>query len=171
MNNISFKLSFPFLSSEKDWFVDIAYYRLLNATNLRRFAIGLDANMFITSLTDEIETLEGLESSEYDSSYVTGTIGPSALFWFISPENRKFGSYAGCTFAWNIGRPEIVFQPVLGTRYFLDQNKAFSLELRYAKFNDDIVQYTFNYYGNAYKTESTQIFNKLHLNLGIQVVF
>lgn len=171
LNEVSLKLSFPVLSSDEDWFVDISYYRLINETNLRRFALGLDANMFITNVTSEIETLDGLEPSGYDSSYVSATIGPSLLFWFIPPDNRKFGSYAGCLFAWNIGRPEIVFQPFIGTRYFLDQNKAFSLELRYAELQDDIYQYEFNYYGNAYRSSATQTFKKFHLNFGIQVVF
>lgn len=171
LNEVSLKLSFPFLSSDEDWFVDISYYRLINGTNLRRFALGLDANMFITNVTTEIETLDGLETSGYDSSYVSATIGPSVLFWFIPPEKRKFGSYAGCSFTWNIGRPEIVFQPFIGTRYFLDQNKAFSLEFRYAELQDDVVHYEFNYYGNAYRSSATQAFKKFHLNLGIQVVF
>ena len=43
MNSINLKLSFPFMSKDKDWFVSMSYYRLVNEKSLRRLGYGMDA--------------------------------------------------------------------------------------------------------------------------------
>jgi hypothetical protein len=169
--NIALKLSFPLLSADNDWFVDLSYTRLVNTTSLRRLGLGLDLSLFVTTVTVEHPTLEGLGPSYYDSSYISLTIGPSAQFWLTVPEARNFGTYIGAVLAWHVGKPEVVFQPCIGSRLFLDLNKSISFELRYASFSEDIVNYSFNYYGNAYSSIKTQQLEKLHMNIGIQVIF
>ena len=171
VNDISLKLSFPFMSVQNDWFVDLSYFRLLNAEALRRFAIGLNVNMFITTVSVEHDVLQGLSQGRYDSSYVSVTLGPAVQFWIFPPERRNFGTYAGCAFNWHTGSTEFSIQPYLGTRFFLDLNKAVSLEIRYATLNESIVHYDFNYYGNAYSYRVDEKLEKLHVNLGLQIVF
>jgi hypothetical protein len=171
LNGLDFRLSFPLLSSDKDWFVSLSYYRLINTRVFRRLAYGIDANMYVTTVSVTHETFRGLEPSTVDSSYINAFAGPSVLVWLVPPEIRTFSSYAGCTFAYHFQNSELVFQPFIGTRLFLDMNKAISLEIRYCEYKANIVHYVFNPYGSAfhYKVEST--FEKLHVNLGIQIVF
>ncbi|MBN1598596.1 MAG: hypothetical protein JW894_09905 [Bacteroidales bacterium] len=170
LNNINLKLAFPFSSFDDDWFVSLSYYRLINANKLKRVAFGIDGNMFITTLSVNHETFPGVQASK-DSSYITGFVGPSVLIWLISPDRRNFSSYIGSTFGLKLNNPEFVFQPVIGTRLFLDINKALSLECRYSAFDIDVVNYTFNSYGDADRYTVRQHFNKININLGIQIVF
>lgn len=170
-NNFHLKLGFPFATSDHDWFVDISYYRLFNKTNLKRFAWGVDGNMYVSSVSVSYPTLSGLDLAKVDSSYITGFLGPSLLFWILSPDRRRFSTYAGCTFAIQFNNPQLVFQPFIGTRYFMDMNKALSLEFRYSEYTRDITHYEFNPYGNAVSYIKSEHFIKFHVNLGIQVVF
>jgi hypothetical protein len=170
-NNLNLKLGFPFLSSDKDWFVSLSYYRLINQTSLRRFGIGVEGNMFLSTITVSHETLPGRDVANYDSSYVFGFIGPSALFWILKPEKRYFSTYAGCSFTFKTDNGRFVPQPFIGSRIFLDINKAVSFELRYAEFNSEITNYNFNLHGNASRYKVTDKFRKINFNLGIQVVF
>ncbi|MBA7552349.1 hypothetical protein ES705_44910 [subsurface metagenome] len=171
VNNLNLKLAFPFTSLDNDWYVNLTYYRLLNKTNLKRFAIGIDGNMYVSTISVSHNTLNGLDPVSSDSSYITGFIGPSVLFWLISPDRRKFSTYVGCTFSVQLNKPQLVFQPFIGTRFFVDINKALSLEIRYASYDRDIVHYNFNYYGNAERYTVSKHFDIIHLNLGVQVVF
>ena len=170
-NNVNFKLSFPVMSFNDGWFMGLSYYRLINTQNLRRIAYGFEANMYITTVSVTHNTFSGLEPSTVDSTYINAFVGPSALLWLVPPEKRKFSTYAGCTFAYNISKPELVFQPFIGTRYFLDINKAFSFEMRYCEYKADVVNYTFNPYGSAFTYIVERTFSSLHASLGIQVVF
>jgi len=170
-NNLNLKLAFPFITSDHDWFVDISYYRALNKTNLKRIAWGVDGNMYISTISVSYPTLPGLEPAVSDSSYITGFAGPSVLFWILSPDRRRFSTYAGCTFSIQLNDPQFVLQPFLGTRYFLDINKALSFEFRYAEYDRDVTHYVFNPYGNASSYSVSEHFVKFHFNLGIQIVF
>jgi hypothetical protein len=93
------------------------------------------------------------------------------IYYFIRPERRFFSSYLGCTFSVNINEAEFAPQLFLGSRIFLDLNKAISLELRYSEFDREVLHYTFNPYGKAFSGMETDTFSKLHATLGIQVVF
>ncbi len=170
-NNLNFKISFPLLSLDNDWFVSLSYYRLINSSYLRRLAYGVEANMYVTTLSVTNNTFRGLDPSTVDSSYINVFAGPSVLFWFIPPEKRMLSSYAGCTFAYNFSNPALVFQPFIGTRFFLDMNKAVNIEIRYCKYNADVVHYTFNPYGSAFRYNVESTFDKLNANIGIQIVF
>jgi len=170
-NSLNFKLSFPVFSLDDDWFVSLSYYRLLNTNRLKRIAYGIDVNTFITTVSVTHNTFRGLEPSTSDSSYISTFAGPSLLFWLIPPEKRLFSTYAGCTFAYNFNKPALVFQPFFGSRVFIDLNKAISLEIRYCEYKTDIIHYTFSPYGNAMRYEVESTFEKLHANLGIQIVF
>lgn len=170
-NNLNLKLAFPFATSDHDWFVDLSYYRVLNKTNLKRIAWGIDGNMYVSPISVSYPTLPNLEPSKSDSSYITGFLGPSLLFWIIRPDRRRFSTYSGCTFSILLSKPQFVLQPFIGTRYFLDINKAISLEFRYFEYDRDVTHYIFNYYGNATPYTKSQHFVKFHINLGIQVVF
>lgn len=170
-NNLNLKLAFPFTSSDHGWVMDISYYRLLNKTNLKRIAWGIDGSIYVSSVSVSYPTFPDLEPSTSDRSYITGFLGPSLLFWILSPDRRSFSSYTGCTFAVQFNNPQFVFQPFIGTRYFLDINKALSLEFRYSEYNRDITHYVFNPYGNATTYIKSEHFVNFHINLGIQVVF
>ena len=170
-NSLNFKLSFPLLSFDEDWFVGISYYRSVNRQFWRRLALGIDANMYITTVSVIHNTFRNLEPATADSSYIHAFAGPSVLVRLVPPENRMFSTYAACTFAYNFSNPEIIIQPFLGTRYFLDMNKAVSLEIRYCEYKADVVHYMFNPYGSAFHYKVESIFDKLHANLGIQIVF
>lgn len=171
LNNLNFKLSLPILSFKDDWYVGLSYYHLLNASRLRRIALGIDANMYITNVSVTHNTFSGLEPSVVDSTYISAFAGPSLMVWLISPEIRKFSTYAGCTFAYNFSKPALVFQPYAGSRIFLDMNKAVSFEIRYCEYLTDVVQYVFNPYGSAFSYDVERTFQKIHVNLGIQITF
>jgi hypothetical protein len=171
LNNINLKLGFPFLSAESDWFVSFSYYRLINNSSLKRLAWGIDGNMYITNVSVEHITFNGLEPAKADSSYPNAFLGPSVLFWFISPERRLFSSYAGTTLSFDVKSWNFVPQFYLGSRVLLDLNKAISAEIRYCEFSREVTYYTFNPYGNASKYEVSEKFMKLHATLGIQIVF
>jgi hypothetical protein len=170
-NNLNLKLALPFATSDHDWFVDLSYYRVLNKTNLKRIAWGIDGNMYVSTISVSYPTLSGLEPAESDSSYITGFLGPSLLFWVLSPDKRRFSTYVGCTFSYEFSKPQFVIQPFAGTRYFLDINKALSLEFRYFEYDRDVIHYVFNAYGNASRYKLSKHFVKFHINLGIQIVF
>lgn len=171
LNSLNLRLGFPFLSADRDWFVSLSYYRLLNNTNLRRIGIGLEGDMFLSTITVSHPTLPGRDIASYDSSYVFSFAGPSAMFWILEPERRFFGTYAGCTFSFKLDNGNFIPQPFIGTRFFLDINKAVSFEFRYAEFSSEISHYTFNLYGNASKEILREKFRKINVNLGIQIVF
>ncbi len=170
-NNLNLKLGFPFATSDHDWFVDISYYRALNKTNLKRIAWGIDGSMYISAVSVSYPTLPNLEPARADSSYITGFIGPSALFWILSPDRRRFSTYAGCTFSVQLNNPQFVLHSFIGTRYFLDINKALSLEFRYSEYDRDVTHYVFNLYGDATHYTISEHFIKFHVSLGIQIVF
>jgi hypothetical protein len=170
-NNLNLKLGFPFMSINSEWFVSLSYYRLINKQSLRRFAYGMEGNMYVSNISVTHNTFPGLDEAQEDSSYIDGFIGPSVLFWLLPPERRYFSTFAGVTLALNLNGMIPSLQPFLGTRFFLDMNKAISLELRYCEFNRDIVHYTFNPYGNADHYIESDKLTKFHVNIGIQIAF
>lgn len=171
LNSLNLKLGFPILSSGRDWFVSLSYYRLLNENNLKRFGIGVEGNMFLSTISASHSTLPGRDITSFDSSYVFSFLGPSALIWLIKPERRYFSTYAGCTFAFKLDNGNFVPQPFIGSRIFLDINKAVSFEIRYAEFDTNITHYEFNLYGNANSYKVNDKFRNLNFSIGMQVVF
>jgi hypothetical protein len=170
-SNLNLKLGFPFTSYQSDWYLSLSYYRLINNSKLRRLAYGIEGNLFVSNITVMNSTFPGLEPASVDSSYIDGFIGPSVLFWFLPPEKRNFSSYAGMTFACNLKGMKLALQPFLGTRFFLDMNKAISFEVRYTEFNREIVHFSFNPYGSAHRYLVSDRLKKLLVNIGIQIAF
>jgi len=173
-SGLSLKLGFPFTTSENDWFIDLAYYRSLKIKNFNRLSIGLNANMLLTTVTSKVSsdsTFPGLAVSEGDSSYISWFIGPSLLFWIFPPDNRYFSTYIGLTGAYSLNKKNFSLQPFIGTRVFLDFNKAISIELRHVSYDLDVVQHTFNPYGNAYRNSQLTEFKEYIVDIGIQIVF
>jgi hypothetical protein len=174
-NDLSLKLGFPFTTSKNDWFIDLAYFRSLKINNFNRLSVGLDANMILTNVSNTVSVSDSIFPGKgvavSDSSYISEFIGPSCLLWLTPPENRYFSTYMGLTAAFNINNHEFSFQPFIGTRVFLDLNKAISIELRHVSYNLDVVHYTFNPYGNAYRNMQLTDFNEYIFDIGIQVVF
>ena len=170
-NDCNLKFAFPFISTQGDWFTGLSYYRLINISNFRRVALGIDANLAISTIKTNYSTFPGLGEARVDSSYLSFFIGPSVLLWLLDPDRRYFSTYAGCTFALNTNDNTFGIQPFLGTRVFLDFNKALSLEIRYVSYNLDVMHYTFNPYGNAYSYSMNEKFDELLVNIGVQVLF
>ncbi len=173
LNDINLKLAFPFTSTGKDWSVGVSYYRTLKIKDFDRIALGLDANALISVVEVSHPTFPGLKNSVSDSSYVTFFGGPAIQFWIIKPEVRKFSTYIGSAGTLQFDNKQFVAMPFIGTRFFLDMNKAFSLELRYISYNRNVIHYTFDPtgLGSAKRFSVPMHYNEFFVNFGIQVVF
>ena len=168
-NNISLKIAWP-VTSSADWYLGLSYYRLLKIAELRRIAAGVDVSMVTSGQIIEYETLPGIEE-DFDSTYITGFAGPSLLFFLTKPYTRRFSTYVGCTFAFAFNNGEITYQPVAGTRFFLDMNKSISIDFRYLSYNFDIKKFRFNYLGQAESYYASKLEERLILNFGLQICF
>jgi len=169
-NCLSLKLAFPFISSNSDWLIDLSYYRTLKIKNLNRISVGLDASLILSPVSVSDTTFLN-NTATFDTSYISGYVGPSILFWLIRPENRYFSTYAGLTAGIGLDDGDFFFQPFIGTRIFVDFNKSISIELRHVSYDLEIVRYTFNAYGNAYRSTTLENFQDYLLDVGIQIVF
>jgi hypothetical protein len=169
-NCFNLKIAFPFMTSNADWFIDLAYYRTFTKKFFDRISIGLDANMILSPISITDTTFLD-NTGSFDTSYISGYIGPSMLFWLRRPENRYFSTYAGITAGIGLDDGAFFFQPFIGTRVFIDFNKAISIELRHASYDLDVVHYTFNPYGNAYRRKELEDFEDYLLDIGIHIVF
>jgi hypothetical protein len=169
-NCMSLKLSFPFLTIENNWLVDLSYYRMLNGIYLNRFSMGIDANLLLTPVSVSHTTFRN-NSATFDTSYFSGYVGPSLLFWIIKPDKRYFSTYVGLTSGMRLNDGNLFIQPFIGSRIFIDFNKAVSIELRNASYDLDVVHYTFNPFGNAYRTIESENFNDFMLDIGLQIAF
>jgi hypothetical protein len=168
-NNIGLKIAWP-VTSSADWYLGLSFYRLLGIGKFERLAVGADISMVTSGQIIEYETLPGIEK-DYDSTYITGFAGPSALLFLTKPYLRRFSTYIGCTFALAFNNGEISYQPFTGTRFFLDMNKSINVELRYLSYNFDIKRYRFNYLGQAESYYANKLDERLILNFGLQINF
>ncbi len=172
-NEIGLQIGFPFTNNKHDWYMDFTYYRILNLTNFKRLAYGLDGNLIISTLTDRYKTFPGLGLASTDNTYLSFLLGPSFRIWLLNPDRRYFATYAGCNLAFDFNN-EFKFkpQPFIGTRVMLDNNKALNLEIRYVSYNLDVVHYSFYAYGIPDKyTEKDKQFDELLTNIGLQILF
>jgi hypothetical protein len=169
-NCFGLKMSFPFLTFNKNWFVDMTYYRTLNKKSLDRISLGIDANLLLSPVSESDTTFQN-NTTTFDTSYISGYIGPSILFWFRKSDKRYFSAYAGLTAGIGIDDGDLFIQPFIGTRIFIDFNKAISVEFRHTPYDLDVVHYSFNAYGNAYRSKKTEKFKEYLLDIGIQIVF
>lgn len=167
--NIGLKIAWP-VTSNADWYLGLSCYRLAGIGNFKRLAVGADVSMVTSGQIVEYETLPGIEK-DFDSTYVTGFAGPSALLYLTKPYLRRFSTYIGCTFAFAFNNGEISYQPIAGTRFFLDMNKSISIEFRYLSYNFDKKKYRFNYLGQAESYYANKLDERLILNFGLQISF
>ncbi len=168
-HNIGLKIAWP-VTTNADWFLGLSYYRLLKIAEFRRIAAGIDVSMVTSGQLVEHETLPGIEE-DYDSTYITGFAGPSMLIYLTKPDIRRFSTYIGCTFAFAFNNGGITYQPIVGTRFFLDMNKSVSIDFRYLSYNFDIKKYNFNYLGQAGSYYANKLEERLILNFGLQICF
>jgi hypothetical protein len=172
LNDINLNFGFPYTTGLGDWFAGLSYYRIAKISNFQRIALGLEANLIVSKITTEVQnTVPGLNLAKADTTYISYYIGPSALLWILSPDRRYFATYAGCAVAYEFNQNEIGFQPFLGTRVLLDFNKALKIELRYVSYDLDVVNYSFNLKGNAYRKLTNNEFHEFMVNIGFQVLF
>ena len=168
-NNFSLKLAYP-LGQESGWFLGLSYYRLLKTGNFKRLAPGLDISVVTLNQNVEYVTFSGLETS-YDTTYINGMAGPSLLLYLTKPYLRRFSTYIGSTFALTFSGAEFVYQPFAGVRFFLDMNKAVSIDIRYLAYHFDAKRYRFNYLGKADSYIINTSDARLIINLGLQICF
>ena len=168
-NNLGLKISWP-IGPESGWFLGLSYYRLLNIRNFKRIAAGLDVSVVTSNQSIDHETLPGIEVP-FDSTYINGFAGPSILLYLTKPDIRRFSTYVGCTFAFSFNSGEFTYQPIAGTRFFLDMNKSFSFDVRYIAYHLDVKRFNFNYLGQAESYFSNKLDERILLNLGLQICF
>jgi len=169
-NCLGIKIAFPFTTLKNNWFIDLFYYYTFEKKYFDRVSVGVEGNFLITSISKTYNTFPGQEAT-FDTSYISTFIGPSALFWLRRPENRYFSTYAGLTGSIEINDGRIGLQPFIGTRIFADINKAISLEIRHVSYRLNVAEYSFNPYGNSIHNQSSEIFNDLIIDIGLQIVF
>jgi hypothetical protein len=170
-NNLGIKITYPFMQ-DWGWFIETNYYRRISIGNFNRLALGAEAIMVTKPQTFIIDsTLLGQELAEKDTTYTDGFIGPSAILWILRPQRRTFSTYIGTTIAYSLRRNEFGIQTFLGTRYFLDLNKAITLEARYLPYKIDLIEYTTNPFGNAFKSHSLKDIHRFLINIGIHIYF
>lgn len=174
-HNIALKFCPPFTDS---WSVGLDYTYMLNVGSFNRIGIGLESKMLFTKVESEIATFPNVSGTDpasipgnSDSTYTSGMFMPHLTFWLTNPEKRFFSFYAGAGFPFAVPINKFFVQPFIGSRLYLDINKALLLEIRYVNYELDIVEYAFNAYGNAYRTESINTYNNLMFNIGLQVSF
>jgi hypothetical protein len=173
--NISFKVTPPFFDN---WLVSLGYYQTLKTKN-NKFNLGLEGSMLVSNISTQFETFRDITNksdsiyqiSTVDSSYLSTTIGPTIYYYFNNPLRRNFGIYAGLAVPFCFQSKKLSIQPYAGSRFLLDLNKALTVEVRYISYNLNVTRYNFNPYGNASYYIKNETFNKLILNIGLQVYF
>lgn len=172
LNSLGIRITYPFMQ-DWGWFIEANCYRTLSIGNFSRLAVGAEAIMVTKPQSFTIDsTLTGQDPSEIDTTYTDGFIGPSAMLWILKPERRAFSAYIGATLAYSLRRNELGIQPFLGTRYFLDLNKALTLEARYIPYKIEPIEYNFNPTGNAIiKSYGLKEIHRFLINIGIHIYF
>jgi hypothetical protein len=169
-NNINLKMGFPNITG-KDWFIGLSYYRQIKLGNFDRLAPGIESSIIVTDYKTTLTTLPGKPEATVDSAYVTAFVGPSLLVWITRPDRRYFSTYAGSTWNFDLNMGKIVVEPFLGTRFFLDMNKSLNIEARYYSYHLNVKEYTFNEFGNAFRSDIEKVNAHFIINIGLQVNF
>ncbi|MBN1115995.1 MAG: hypothetical protein JXA77_02235 [Bacteroidales bacterium] len=175
-HNFSLKATLPVFDS---WLFALGYSHLLNIGDFNRIGIGFEGGMVVSTITSELPTFPDIQNSTdssyivetSDTSYTSGFIGPKVTIWLNNPLNRKFGMYAGISAPYFLSQKEFHLHPFIGTRIYLDLNKALFVEAKYISYKLDVLEYSFNPYGNASSNTINQSINKLLINLGLLVSF
>ena len=169
-NNISLKMGFPNFTG-KDWFIGLAYYHQIKLGRFDRLAPGIESSIIVTDYSSTLSTLPGKQDAKVDSAYVTAFAGPSLLLWITRPDRRYFSTYAGSTLNIELSTGKFAAEPFLGTRFFLDMNKSLNIEARYYSYHLNVTEYTFNEFGNAFRTDMEKVNKHFVINIGLQINF
>ncbi len=167
-NNLALKLSNPFGG---DWLVGLSYYANINGKLFNRLKPGIEISMSTLNRSITLTTLPGVDETKFDTVYTSYFIGPSLVFFLTKPSVRRFSTYLGSTFSLKFNGGDFVYQPFIGTRFFIDMRKSFSIDIRYLNYHVDIKEYSFRYNGNAIRNTRELTVQKLRLNLGFQINF
>ncbi len=169
-NNFNVKLAYQF-DKQSGWFLGLSYYRHLSLDNFNRFALGIEFSMLTIKNSYTLQTLPNSPSATFDTTYISLFAGPSFLLFLTKPHIRKFSTYVGSIASYSFNEKELIFQPFLGTRFFMDLRKSFSIEFRYLMYHMEVKEYTFNFLGSAVSNTETVLDNKFLINIGIQINF
>jgi hypothetical protein len=174
-SNVAIRIAPPIFSN---WMVSFDYRHTFK-TKHNKLSLGIDGSMLVSNVTTKHATFREINGnqdtvyrfSETDSSYLCTSISPSIVYQLNNPLRRNFGFYAGLAVPYCFQSKSFSIQPFAGSRFFLDLNKAFVIELRYISYNLNVAHYYFNPYGNAFRYTKNEMFKKLILNIGLQVFF
>ena len=138
---------------------------------LSRFRPGLEITMSTHKRSISLSALPGASETKFDTVYTNFFIGPSFLFFLTKPHIRRFSTYFGSTFSLTFNGGEFVWQPFIGTRYFIDMRKSICLDFRYISYRLNAKNYTFNYLGNAIGENEEIGVDRILINIGVQINF
>ncbi len=166
-HNIGIRFAIPI---KNNWSLNLNYYKHLSINGFRRLALGIESSMLVHNKTVELSTFPG-QTAKADTSYIFGAIAPSVSFWITNPMERFYALYFGVSAPFIFPENQISISPFIGSRLYIDLNKAITLEMRYHNFNFESVNYSFNPYGNAQSLKTEDTFEQIMINLGLQVSF
>lgn len=169
-NILCFKLTYP-TGKNSGWFIGLSFYGNLNPACLNRVKPGIDITMSSHRRSESLVTLPGASAESYDTIYTDFFIGPSVLFYITKPYIKRFSTYAGATFSFNLGSAQFVLQPFLGTRYFIDMRRSVNLDFRYISYHVNVSDYSFSFAGNAIESNQNIKVERILVNLGVQINF
>lgn len=167
---LCFKLTYP-MGSNAGWFIGLSFYSNLSPASLSRVRPGIDLTISSYRRSVSLVTLPGASAESYDTVYTDFFIGPSVLLYITKPYIKRFSTYAGTTFGLKPGSGEFVLQPFLGTRYFIDMRRSFSLDFRYLAYHISTKDYLFSFTGNAIESNQNIKVERILINLGVQINF
>ncbi|MBN2484662.1 MAG: hypothetical protein JXB34_01685 [Bacteroidales bacterium] len=175
-SDISLNMTLPAFSA---WMLELNYYRGIKIKNNSRFSAGVSGSIVLTTVNTTQATFRDMGSTNdttyiyagSDSTYLTGYFGPTVRYWLNNPARRSFGVYAGLSMPYCFQAEKIYLYPFLGSRFFLDQNKALLVELKYLNYELNVARPVFNPYGNASYYYKDTYFEKLLVNIGLQIGF
>lgn len=175
-HNITLKLAFPFFSY---WNAGINYSYTLKIKNFNRLGIGFEGMMLISEYTTRHPTFRDVASlpdtayqmASFDTSYTSLFVGPQVFLWLSNPMKRSFAIYGGISTPFSISQSKIFFHPFIGSRFFIDYNKAVIVELKYLTYELDVTHYKFDPYGKATSNTINTTYNKFLINIGLQMCF
>ncbi len=169
-NNLSLKLSYP-IGENSGWFLGLSFYGKLNYNTFNRIRPGLEISMSTRKRSVSMNTLPGTSETKFDTVYTDFFIGPSFLFFITKPHIRRFSTYLGSTFSLTLGGGEFVWQPFLGTRYYIDMRRSICLDFRYLSYKLNAKNYSFNYNGDAIGYNEEISVKRILANIGVQINF
>jgi len=168
-NNFHLKFTNPFGNNSR-WFLNFSYYRNIKFNNFNRLYLGGEFSINTKTMKVNIDGLpQYLNFISYDTSYINYFVGPSALLFITKPERRYFSSYISLGLLYSSANNNIIFQPSIGTKIFLDMQKSLNIELRYLNYDLKIKNYIFNYYGDAIPYYKTINDKSIIFTFGLQI--